>query len=92
MAEERIKRDWLRILSPAFIGVILSLAGVIISYIQLGSSGGWSYIGIVVLAPILGGLIVVDVIVKLIFKRKTLVIWLVEILFLLLAGLICFVF
>jgi hypothetical protein len=90
MAEGQRKRDWLRIFSPAFIGIIISIAGIIISFIELGSSGGWSYIGIIVLAPILGSLIVLDLVVKLMFKRKTLLIWLVEILVLVIAGFIWF--
>jgi hypothetical protein len=88
MVEGQMKRDWLRIFSPAFSGIIISIAGIVISFIELGSSGGWSYIGMIVLAPILGGLIVLDLVVKLIFKTKTLVIWLVEILVLAIAGLI----
>ncbi|MFT4017377.1 MAG: hypothetical protein QM668_10475 [Agriterribacter sp.] len=81
MEENSAKKDWVRIFSPAILGVIFSIIGIIVSYAELNGSGGWSLLGIIALAPVVIILLAVDVFVKLIFFRyKTAIIWLVEIL------------
>lgn len=80
MEEITSKRNWFRIFSPGILGIILSIIGLIESVIDLESSGGWSFLGVIALLPALGILAVFDVIVKLIFKKETLIIWIAELL------------
>lgn len=82
MNDTAVKKDWLRILSPAVLGMVFCVIGIIISYAGLETSGGWSYLGVIMLMPVLGILLAADLIVKLILKDKTLIIWLVELLIL----------
>jgi hypothetical protein len=72
--------DWFRIISPAVLGIVSSVLGIIISYAGLEASGGWSFLGVIMLAPVIAILFALDFIVKLIFRDRTLIIWLVEIL------------
>ncbi len=88
MNESDKKRDWFRTFSPAVLGVMVSIIAIIISYAGMKGSGGWSYLGVIMFAPVLATLLTVDVIIKLIIKEKTLIIWLVELLAL---GLIYFI-
>ena len=88
MNESVKKRDWFRIFSPAILGVVFSIIAIIISYAGMESSGGWSYLGVIMFAPVFAILLTLDFIIKLILKDKTLIIWLVELLAL---GLIYFI-
>ena len=47
---------------------------------DLESSGGWSFLGVIMLAPVFGILLILDLVIKLILKDKTLIIWLIELL------------
>ncbi len=78
MTENVTKKDWFRIFSPAVLGIAFSVIGVVISYSGLERSGGWSFLGVIMLVPVIGILIGFDFIIKLIFKDKTLQIWIVE--------------
>lgn len=80
MKENPIKKDWLRIFSPAVLGIVFCIIAIVISYASLESSENWSFLGVLMLAPVLAVLLIIDFIVKLIFKDKTLFIWLVELL------------
>lgn len=82
MNDTAVKKDWLRILSPAVLGMVFCVIGIIISYAGLETSGGWSYLGVIMLMPVFGILLAADLIVKLILKDKTLIVWLVELLIL----------
>ena len=80
MKENVAKRDWFRIFSPAVLGIVFSIIAIIISYVDLESSGGWSFLGVIMLAPVFGILLILDLVIKLILKDKTLIIWLIELL------------
>ena len=82
MEEKVSKRDWFRFFSPAILGIAFSVIGIIISYADMEKSGGWSFLGVIILASIVAVLLTFDFIVKAIFKDKTLFIWLVELLIL----------
>jgi hypothetical protein len=84
MKENVVKRNWLRILSPAVLGMVICVIGIIISFVGLETSGGWSFLGVIILAPVFGILLAIDFIAKLIIKDKTFFIWIVELLVLLL--------
>ncbi|MEO6722940.1 MAG: hypothetical protein ABIN67_21415 [Ferruginibacter sp.] len=64
MAENETKKDWFRIFSPAVLGIAFSIIGVIISYAGLESSGGWSFLGVIMLVPVIGILLGFDLIIK----------------------------
>ncbi len=57
---------------------IFSIVGIVWGLIESEESGGWSLIAVIVCLPILIGAMVVDAIVKLIFKRKPYHIWGIE--------------
>ncbi len=78
MVETRHKRDWFRIFSPAILGIIFSVFAIIISFASFESTGGWSYLGVIMFAPVFLILFSLDFVLKLFFKRNTLIIWLVE--------------
>ena len=80
MKENVAKRDWFWIFSPAVLGIVFSIIAIIISYVDLESSGGWSFLGVIMLAPVFGILLILDLVIKLILKDKTLIIWLIELL------------
>ena len=71
MKENVVKRNWLRILSPAVLGMVICVIGIIISFVGLETSGGWSFLGVIILAPVFGILLAIDFIAKLIIKDKT---------------------
>jgi hypothetical protein len=78
MEEIVAKKDWFRIFSPAVLGIAFAVVGIIISYADMEKSGGWSYLGVIILTPISILLLALDFIVKAVFKDKTIFIWLVE--------------
>ncbi|HLK28054.1 MAG TPA: hypothetical protein VKT28_05695 [Puia sp.] len=78
MTENVKQRNWLRVFSPAVLGIGFSVVGVIISYSGIKSSGGWSFLGVLMLAPVIAILIGLDFIVKDIFRNSTLLVWVTE--------------
>lgn len=75
----------LRYLSPCILAVIFCLLAIITGYAKMESSGGWSYLAVIIFLPVLITAVIIDIIVKLIFKEKILYIWLVEIVLLVVA-------
>jgi hypothetical protein len=88
MNENVKKRDWFRTFSPAVLGIVFSIIAIIGSYIELETSKGWSYLGVIAFVPVFIILLTLDFFIKLILKDKTLIIWLAELFVL---GLICFI-
>jgi energy-coupling factor transporter transmembrane protein EcfT len=82
MEEKVTKKDWFRFFSPAILGIAFSIIGIIISYADMENSGGWSFLGVIILAPVVAILLTLDFIAKAVFRDKTLFIWLVELLIL----------
>jgi hypothetical protein len=80
MNENVKKIDWFRIFSPAVLGIIFSIIGIIVSYLDMKSSGGWSFLGVLIFTPVFAILLAIDFIIKLLIKDKTLIIWLLELL------------
>ena len=80
MNESVKKRNWFRAFSPAILGIIFSVITIIASFIELKSSGGWSYLGVIMFVPVFVILLTLDFIIKMLLKDKTLIIWLVELL------------
>ena len=46
---------------------------------NMDSSGGWSYLGVIVFKPVLISVLIVGIITKLVFKKRVFLLWLVEI-------------
>lgn len=82
MTEKVSKKDWLKILSPAVLGAVLSVIGIIISFIGRAASGGWSFLIILTLAEVFAILLTLDFLIKRAYKDKILTIWLIELLIL----------
>ena len=51
---------------------------ILVSLSSIEKSGGWSYLGAIIFVPALFVLLLLDFIVKLIFKTNTLYVWLIE--------------
>ncbi len=72
-------KKWFGIISPCLIAAAFSLTALIIGYINMNNSGGWSYLAVIIFGPILFAVIVIDIIVKIIFRQKPYHIWILEI-------------
>ncbi len=72
------KKNWLYIISPCVIAAAFSVFAIIDSYFDMNSSGGWSFLGVLIFVPLLLLVIGIDLIVKLIFKKQIFYIWLIE--------------
>ena len=69
----------LYIISPCVIVAGYCLFAIIESYMNMDSSGGWSYLGVIVFKPVLISVLIVGIITKLVFKKRVFLLWLVEI-------------
>lgn len=78
-------RRWLYILSPCVIATIFSLFFILYGYLSQTSTGGYSFIVVLIYAPTLLVTVLSDLVLKLIFKRKIKQIWILEILIILIA-------
>lgn len=70
---------WFSKITPCVLAAVVSIIAIAWGYFDMESSGGWSFIAVIVFIPIFVAVIVVDFIVKLIFKQKPYHIWGVEI-------------
>lgn len=69
---------WPRFITPCVIAIILCFVGIVISMIGFEESGGWSFLGVIILLPAALFLLLIDFLVKLIFKDRLYYIWLTE--------------
>jgi hypothetical protein len=69
---------WLIIFSPCVLGILFCIVVIAVSLLKLEESGGWSFIGIAIMIQPLLALIITDIVVKLIFRKKALHIWITE--------------
>jgi hypothetical protein len=74
-----MKRSWLYHISPCILGIVICLIGIIAGFTSMQSSGGWSYVLVIILAPAILILIGVDWLVKTITKGNILYIWIIEV-------------
>lgn len=81
---------WLRILSPCVISIAFSLLVILVSLFSMEKSGGWSFLGSIIFFPALLVLLLMDFIVKLIFKANTFYIWLIELVLIIIGVFIFF--
>jgi uncharacterized membrane protein YtjA (UPF0391 family) len=73
-----MKKHWLYYFSPCIIGIVISLIAVVAGFAGMDSSGGWSYVLVILFLPALIILVVADVLIKLLTKGKVLYIWILE--------------
>ena len=76
---EQPTRDWFRILSPAVLASALSVIGIFSSYADMKSSQGWSFLGVIMLMPVVIILLTLDFVIKLVIRVNTAMVWLTEI-------------
>lgn len=70
---------WFSKITPCVLAAVFSIVAIAWGYFDMEKSGGWSFIAVIVFIPILIAAVVVDIITKLIFKRKPYHIWGTEI-------------
>lgn len=73
-----MKKNWFYIISPCVLLAAFSIFMIISGYASIQESGGWSYIAVIIARNALFFTIAVDVIARLIIKRKALLLWIVE--------------
>ncbi len=70
---------WFSKITPCVLAAVFSLVAMAWGYFDMEKSGGWSFIAIIVFMPILLLVVVVDLLVKSIFRGKPYHIWGIEI-------------
>ncbi len=78
-SKQPTKSNWLFIVSPCLLAALICLYGIIDSYLDMGHSKGWSFIGVIILVPILVIVLVADLLLKYFLKGRTGLLWLIEI-------------
>ena len=74
-----MKRSWLYYISPCMLAIVICVIGIIAGFASMQSSGGWSYILVIIFAPAIFILLGVDWLVKTITKGNILYIWIIEV-------------
>ena len=88
MENEHTKRNWFYTLSPCIIAAAFSLFVIIYSIVRIKLSGGWSYLGIVSFVPFLLIFLIIDAIIKGVFKLEVRFIWIIEIIIISITALV----
>jgi len=73
------ERNWLHIFSPCIIVIIFLLVGIFVSLLDMKDSGGWSLLGVILLAPLIAVIVVIDIVTKKIAKKRIIQLWIIEI-------------
>ncbi len=71
-------KHWLYYISPCILASVICLLGIIAGFAGLHSSGGWSFIAVLMFAPALPVLLIADWLVKTFTKGRVLYIWIIE--------------
>ena len=77
--QSQMKKNWFYIFSPCVLLAAFSIFGIISSYLNMEHSRGWSYIGVILCRNLLFFAIIVDIIARVVFSKKALPIWIIEI-------------
>lgn len=80
---------WLIIFSPYVIAIIFCIVIIVTSLLSLEQTKGWSFLGAAIFIPALLILLLMDIIVKLILRKKVLQLWITE-LVLIAAGIVIY--
>jgi len=88
MQNQQIVPRWLYVLTPCSISAAFFIFVILDSYADLGTSEGWSFLGVIYSMPPLIGLILLDVVLRLFLRNRFGLIWLIEIIAVLLVFLL----
>jgi hypothetical protein len=53
--------------------------GILVSLLDMKASGGWSLLGVILLAPLIGVIVLIDIVTKKIAKKRIIQLWIIEI-------------
>ncbi len=73
-----MKRNWIYIISPCVIAAVVLFIGLIQSGFDINRSKGWSMLGLIYGIPLLLLVIGIDVVIKLMVKKKVGLLWAIE--------------
>lgn len=74
-----MKKHWLYYISPCILASVICVIGIITGLVGMQSSGGWSFIAVIIFGPALAILLVADFGVKVLTKGNLLYIWIIEV-------------
>ena len=74
-----MKRSWLFYISPCILASVICVFAIIIGIIEKQSSGGWSYLLVIIFLPGLFILLLADFLIKALTKGNVLYIWIIEV-------------
>ena len=74
-----MKKHWLYYISPCILASVICIIGIVAGFAGMQSSGGWSFIAVIIFGPALAILLVADFLVKILTKGRLLYIWIIEV-------------
>jgi hypothetical protein len=78
MQNQQALPRWLYVLTPCTITATFFVFAILDSYADLDATEGWSFPGIMYIMPPLAGVILLDVILRLVLKYRFGLLWLIE--------------
>jgi hypothetical protein len=73
-----MKKHWLYYISPCILASVICVIGIIAGLAGMQSSGGWSFIAVLIFGPTLAVLFIADIVVKMLTKGNLPYIWIIE--------------
>jgi len=86
--DKKPPRDWLYIISPCVIAMLVAIFGIVDAAVSLNGTGGWSGIVIIMSFLFLVVVVFIDVIVRLLVRKKAGLLWIIEMVLLIITVLI----
>ena len=77
--DKKPPRDWLYIITPCVIAMAVGIFGIIDAAVNLNGTGGWSGIVVIISFLFLVVAVILDVVVRLLVRKKAGLLWLIEI-------------
>ena len=77
--DKKPPRDWLYTISPCVIAMAVAIFGIIDAAVSLNGTGGWSGIVVIISFLFLVVAVILDVVVRLLVRKKAGLLWLIEI-------------
>jgi hypothetical protein len=74
-----MNKHWLYYISPCILASVICVIGIVTGLADMQSSGGWSFVAVIIFGPVLAFLLVADFAVKILTKGNLLYIWIVEV-------------
>lgn len=73
-----MKRSWLFYVSPCILAAVICIMAIVFGILGKESSGGWSYLLVIIFLPGLFILLLADFLIKALTKGNVLYIWIIE--------------